>query len=339
MPITLGALAEKLGATLHGSEDHVIHGVASLGSASSDQLSFLGSSKFYSALKEAKAGAVLLKSNDLTRCSLNALVVEDPENAFIDALALFHPEPEFEAGIHASAIVDPSAQIAEGVCIGPRVVIGPNVSVGAGSRLEAGCILTRDCQLGEQCVIHPNVTLYPGVTLGDRVIIHAGSVLGADGFSYHQSAGRWRKVPQVAGVQVGSDVEIGALTTIDCGALDDTSIGNGVKIDDNVMIGHNVIIKDHTVIAACSAIAGSSKIGQYCMLGGMVAVGDHLTVPDGTVLMGCARVSANVSEPGVYSSGTGLHSRREWHRLTTRYKQLDTLHKRVTALEKEGEKS
>ncbi len=335
MTTTLAALAEMLSAELRGDPSYVVTGAASLDRATADQVSFLDSSRFRKALSNTQAGAVLLKKDDASHWPGNALLVDDPKNAFIDVVNHFHPEPAVESGIHETAVVSPEAELAEGVSVGPRAVIGPKVKIGRGSSIGAGSVITSDCVLGEDCVLHPNVTLYPNVRLGNRVVIHAGSVLGADGFGYHQTAGRWRKVPQVGGVSIGDDVEIGALTSIDCGALDDTLIGAGSKIDDHVMIGHNVVVGTHTVVAGCSGIAGSSKIGHYCVVGGMTAIGDHVTITDQVMFTGCSMVTSDVKDSGVYSSGTGLMDRRAWHRMVVRMKQLDDMGKRITALEKE----
>ena len=335
MALSLAALAEHLSAELKGDPEHVLTGAASLDRATSEQVSFLDSSRFRRALDNTEAGVVLLKKADAAHWSGHALFVDDPKNVFIDVVNYFHPEQPLVASIHETAVVSPEAQIAEGVAIGPRAVIGPHVTLGRGCFIGAGVVITSDCVLGEACVLHPNVTLYPHVRLGDRVVIHAGSVLGADGFGYHQTGGRWRKVPQVGGVSVGDDVEIGALTSIDCGALDDTVIGVGSKIDDHVMIGHNTQVGSHTVIAGCTGIAGSSKIGQYCVIGGMTAIGDHVTITDQVMFTGCSMVTSDVKDSGVYSSGTGLVERKAWHRMITRMKQLDGISKRVTALEKQ----
>lgn len=335
MTITLAALAEMLSAELIGDSAYEVTGAASLARATSNQVSFLGSSQFRKALTSTQAGVVVLTKDDISYWSGNALLVDDPKDAFIDVVNHFHPEVAVAPGIHETAVVSPEADLAEGVFVGPRAAIGPKVKVGRGSSIGAGSVITSDCVLGEDCVLHPNVTLYPNTRLGDRVVIHAGSVLGADGFGYHQTGGRWRKVPQVGGVSIGDDVEIGALTSIDCGALEDTIIGAGSKIDDQVMIGHNVEVGTHTVIAGCSGIAGSSKIGHYCVVGGMTAIGDHVTITDQVMFTGCSMVTSDVKDSGVYSSGTGLMDRRSWHRMVVRMKQLDDMGKRITALEKE----
>lgn len=313
---TLGELAEKLKAELIGDAKQSITGVASLEKATSQEVAFFEGGALTPLLANTKAGLVLLQEKDKKQCKTACLVLEKPRLAFATLLTLFQ-DTKPSSGIHPSAIIGKNCQIDPSSWIGPYAVIGDNTVI------------------GKNCYIHSRVTLYDGVQLGDRVIIHSGAVIGADGFGYEPNAkGEWIKVPQVGRVLMGNDVEIGANTTIDRGALDDTVIGTGVKIDNLVMIAHNVKIGDHTVIAACTGVAGSVVIGQHCVIAGAVCIGDHLTITDRVILMGAAVINKSINTPGVYSSLTGVHPRMQSHRLGLHFSKLDEMAKKIKQLEK-----
>jgi len=248
-------------------------------------------------------------------------------------------QPAYESGIHPTAIVDPTAIIAPSALIGPHAVIGARCSIGAMTQVGAGCVLGDDVSIGASSVLYPRVTIYYGVKVGDRAILHSGVVLGADGFGFAPdpslSKGAWGKIPQLGVVLVGHDVEIGANTTIDRGALDNTVIGDGVKIDNQVMIGHNCQIGAHTAIAACAGIAGSTIIGSRCTIGGKAGISGHLLIGDDVHISGGTDVIANIEQPGRYTGVYPFAEHKEWQRNAAVITQLSSLRKRLRLLERE----
>jgi UDP-3-O-[3-hydroxymyristoyl] glucosamine N-acyltransferase len=330
---TLADLAEKLNARLVGEGTVVISGIAPLYRAGQGEITFLLASIYKSYLTSTTASAVVLSEQHLAGYAGNALVVKDPSLSYAQLASLFSKKPELSQGIHPSAVVSASAILDPSVSIGAHCVVGNRVTIGAGTRIGHGTVIGDDCQLGEACQLAANVTLYSDVKLKDRVMIHSGVVLGADGFGLVNDRGRWVKIPQLGGVTLGNDVEIGANTTIDRGAMDDTVLEDGVKCDNQIQIGHNVQIGAHTAIAGCVGIAGSTKIGKHCMIGGASAIADHLVIADQVILTGAAQVSQSISEPGVYSSGLPVQPRLQWHRHVIRSRQLDQLFSRVKKLE------
>ncbi len=334
---TLKELAQKLSLTCEGDLDHKVVGVASLNFADSTHLSFCRSQKQLPLLSKTKAGIVILSPTMSSVFSGNRLLADDPQQALIEALLLLHPRQEVTPSCHPTAVIDKSVMIPQSAFIGPGVVIGEGVSLGENLVLSAGCSIGRNCRLGDDVHLAPHVVLYEDVRLGNRVSIHAGSIIGADGFGYHRKSfsGSWHKIPQIGGVFIEDDVEIGASTTIDRGALSDTHISRGVKIDNQVMIAHNVFIGEDTVIAGCSGIAGSTKIGSNCVLAGHCGIADNLTIADHVIFLGRASVSNSVSEPGIYGSGTGLLTRSRWLRLVARLRSLD---KTIIKINKQLEK-
>jgi UDP-3-O-[3-hydroxymyristoyl] glucosamine N-acyltransferase len=256
---------------------------------------------------------------------------------FAYATQLFAREDAVVAGIHPSASIAASAILAADVCIGAQVVVGEGATIGAGSRIGAGAFIGRDCHIGENVQIHPNVVLYHDVLLGDRVIIHSTSVIGADGFGFAFDGERSVKIAQLGGVRIGNDVEIGAASTIDRGAMLDTIIGDGVKIDNQVQIGHNCVIGKHTIICGCAALAGSVTVGEYCIFGGGSGAVGHITVADRVQVSAMALLSKSVTEAGMISSGTLASPTPEWKRNALRFQQLDSIAKRLKNLESKAD--
>lgn len=326
--VNLGELAHWLGAELHGDASCEVFSMATLANASAQQISFLANTHYQHQLTSTQAGAVLIKAESLSECPCSALVVADPYIAFAKISHLFDPAPKPTLTIHSSAVVAQTASIGEGVSIGANAVVGEGAVVGAGSVIGANAVVEDFAELGKDCVIHSNVTLYHHVQLGDRVTVHSGTVIGADGFGFAQHQGRWNKIAQVGSVRIGNDVDIGACSSIDRGALDDTVIAEGVIIDNQVQIAHNCAIGAHTAIAGCVGIAGSTTIGSYCTFAGQAGVAGHLTICDKVHVNMQAQVTSSISEPGSYSSGTGLHETARWRRLLVRFKQLDRLFKK-----------
>jgi len=329
-------LAQRFGLELRG-DDRVVHGVGTLADASPEQLGFLANPRYRAQLAETAAGVVVLRAEDAEARAGTALIARDPYVAFAKIAALFERKPLRDAGIHASAAIDPSASVDPSAHIGPHVSIGARSSVGAGAVIGPGCVIGDDCVVGEGCELVARVTLVTRVRLGKRVLIHSGAVLGADGFGIAMDHGRWIKVPQLGGVLVGDDCEIGANTTIDRGALGDTVLEEDVRLDNQIQVGHNVRIGAHTAMAGCSAVAGSASIGRHCLVGGGAGILGHLDVCDRVVITAMSLVTHSIREPGEYSSGTPLMDNRRWRKSAARFKQLDDIARRTRPGDKDSE--
>jgi len=333
---TLGEIAVVAGARLRGCDAAtVITGVAPLNRAEPGQLSFLTHARYRPFLTATRAAAVILSPRDAADFPVPALVASNPHVAYALAAALFEPAAESRRGIHPTAWVSPTAHIAADAWI------GPHCTVEAGAIVEAGVIVGPNCVIGEQAVLGAGtrlvaqVTLCHRVRLGCRVLGHPGAVIGSDGFGLALDRdGRWLKVPQLGGVCIGDDVEIGANTTIDRGALEDTVIEEGVKLDNQIQVAHNVRIGAHSALAGCVGIAGSARIGRHCMLGGGVGIAGHLEIADGVQITGMSLVTQSISEPGVYSSGLAVEPNRLWNKISARLRRLDEMFRRLAALER-----
>ncbi|WP_407311910.1 UDP-3-O-(3-hydroxymyristoyl)glucosamine N-acyltransferase [Pseudomonas sp. nanlin1] len=333
----LGQLADFLGATLCGSAETDITGLATLQEAGPGQLSFLANPQYRKFLGECRAAAVLLKAADAQGYVGNALIVADPYLAYARISHLFDPKPKASAGIHASAVVAPDAVVDPTACVGPFAVIESGARIAAGVTIGAHCFIGARCEIGEGGWLAPRVTLYHDVRIGQRVVIQSGAVLGGEGFGFANEKGVWQKIAQVGGVSIGDDVEIGVNTAIDRGALADTRIGNGVKLDNQIQIAHNVQVGDHTAMAACVGISGSTRIGKHCMLAGGVGLVGHIDVCDGVFITGMTMVTRSITEPGSYSSGTAMQPAAEWRKSAARIRQLDDMYKRLQQVEKRVE--
>jgi len=332
--LTAAALAERFALGLKGSGEATVSGVATLANAGPAQLSFLSNPRYRAQLATSHAGVVVMRADDAGEYAGTALVAKDPYVAFAKIAALFDPPPPLRPGVHASAVVDPSASVDPQAQVDAFCSIGARARIGAGAVVGPGCVVGDDCEVGEGCVLVARVTLVRRVRLGRRVLVHPGAVLGADGFGLAMDDGHWIKVPQQGGVVVGDDCEIGANTTIDRGAIEDTVLGEDVRLDNQIQIGHNVRIGAHTAMAGCAAVAGSATIGRHCLVGGAAGILGHLEVCDRAVITAMSLVTHSIREPGEYSSGTPLMPNREWRRNAARFRQLDTLARRVNALGK-----
>jgi len=321
---SLGELAVRFGLTLRGEPSLMVRSVATLSRANSGALSFLANSRYRKQLESTRATAVLLSADDESDCPVAALIDPNPYLAYARIAALMHPQISQAPGIHPSAVVASGARIASSASIGPLAVIEDDAQIGERVSIGPGCIVQKGACVGADSTLLSRVNLYPGVTLGQRCILHAGAVVGSDGFGFAPDGGIWVKVPQVGSVRIGDDVEIGANTTIDRGAIDDTVVENGVKLDNQIQVGHNVIIGAHTAIAACTGISGSTVIGQRCMIGGMVGFAGHLTIADDVMVTGCSLVSASIKKAGSYSSGMPTVETRLWRRMVAHLRRLDT---------------
>ncbi|WP_201203066.1 UDP-3-O-(3-hydroxymyristoyl)glucosamine N-acyltransferase [Pseudomonas sp. S37] len=332
--MTLGQLAEALGATLKGPEALQITGLATLQEAGPGQLSFLANPQYRKYLDNCQAGAVLLKAADAESFAGNALIVADPYQAYARISHLFDPKPKAVAGIHPSAVVAEDAQVDASASIGPFAVIESGARIEANVCIGAHCFIGARCVVGEGGWLAPRVTLYHDVTIGKRVVIQSGAVIGGEGFGFANEKGIWRKIAQIGGVTIGDDVEIGVNTAVDRGALSDTRIGDGVKLDNQIQIAHNVQIGDHTAMAACVGISGSTRIGKHCMLAGGVGLVGHIDVCDNVFISGMTMVTRSITEPGSYSSGTAMQPLADWRKSAARIRQLDDMAKRLQQLEK-----
>jgi UDP-3-O-[3-hydroxymyristoyl] glucosamine N-acyltransferase len=321
---SLGELAVRFGLTLRGEPDLKVRSVATLSHAESGSLSFLANSRYRRQLEITRATAVVVSAEDAAHSPVAALIHPNPYLAYSRIATLMHPEAGLKPGTHPSAVVSGRARIAASASIGPLVVVEDDAEIGERVALGPGCVVQRGARIGADSVLVSRVNLYPGVVLGKRCILHAGAVVGADGFGFAQHAGTWVKVPQVGSVRIGDDVEIGANTTIDRGAIDDTVVEDGVKLDNQIQVGHNVVIGAHTAIAACTGISGSTLIGQRCMIGGMVGFAGHLTIADDVVVTGCSLVSASIKKAGSYSSGMPTVETRLWRRMVAHLRRLDS---------------
>jgi UDP-3-O-[3-hydroxymyristoyl] glucosamine N-acyltransferase len=319
---SLGELAVRFGLELRGAPELKVTHVATLSQATEGSLSFLANSRYRRSLHTTRASAVVLAPDEAAGCPVAALITPNPYLIYARIASLFHPERVASPGIHPSAVVAGGARIAASAAVGPLAVIEEDAEIGEGVEVGPGCIVQRGARVGADTRLIARVNLYPGVRIGARCILHAGAVIGADGFGFASDRGTWVKVPQIGSVRVGDDVEIGANTTIDRGAIEDTVIGHGVKLDNQIQVGHNVVIGAHTAIAGCTGISGSTTLGQRCMIGGMVGFAGHLTIADDVVVTGCSLVSASIREAGSYSSGMPAVPTRAWRRMVAHLRRF-----------------
>ena len=332
---TLAQLADYLGAQLRGDAQCTVSGLAGLPEATDQHISFVSDPRNVSQLAETRAAAVVVRAELLDQVPGNALVSADPYLAFAKLSRLFDDRPALQAGIHPTALIDPAAQLAADVAIGPHVVVEAEVVIADGVEIGAGCYIGAATKIGKDSRFAPNVSCYHRVNIGERAIVHSGAVIGADGFGFANQQGRWEKIAQLGSVTIGDDVEIGANTAIDRGALQDTVIEDGVKIDNQVMVAHNVRIGSHTAIAACVGISGSTEIGSHCMIAGGVGFAGHLKITDRVFVTAMSFVTKSIKQPGSYSSGTAMMPTPLWKKNCVRMKQLDGLAKQIKQLEKE----
>ena len=332
MQFSAAELAQRLGLAVQGDATTMVAGVATLARATPDTLTFLANPRYRGQLADTRAGIVVMREADAAGHAGTALLAADPYSAFARAAALFEQREAAAPGIHPQAAVDPAARIDPGASIGPFASIGARSVVEAGAVVGPGCVIGEDCVVGAGSELVARVTLVRRVRLGRRVLIHPGAVLGADGFGLAMEGGHWIKVPQLGGVLVGDDCEIGANTCIDRGAIEDTVLEDDVRLDNQIQVGHNVHIGAHTAIAGCAAIAGSARIGRYCLIGGAAGVLGHLELCDRVVVTAMSLVTHSIREPGEYSSGTPLMDNRSWRKAAARFKQLDASARRLGAL-------
>jgi UDP-3-O-[3-hydroxymyristoyl] glucosamine N-acyltransferase len=332
----------RLSARITGRAEQEIAGVAPLDLGGPGQLAFLSNARYRAQAAASAATAIVLSPDDAAALfpqgrGQGALVTCPAPYAWfaLAAQVLAPAQPQWPAGVHPTACVDPTAQIDPLAAIGPQAVIAAQALIGAGAQVGAGSFIGEAARVGAATVLAPRVSLMHGCSIGARGIVHSGAVIGADGFGFAPFEGRYLKIPQTGVVRVGDDVEIGANTTVDRGALDDTVIGDGVKLDNQIQVGHNVVIGAHTVVAAQAGIAGSTTIGARCVIGGQVGIAGHISIADGVVVGGGASVTGTLRRPGVYGGGpTPADDLARWRRNMARFGQLDALAKRLKELER-----
>jgi UDP-3-O-[3-hydroxymyristoyl] glucosamine N-acyltransferase len=322
MGIALGELAVRFGCELAGDPAVSVDHVAPLQSAGPGALSFLANPRLTPQLSATRASAVVLDPASAAGSPVAALIASNPHALFARIATLIYPAPPLRPGIHPTAIVDPQAQVDQSCEVGPYALIAAGARIGARCLIGPACHVGPGVRLGADCRLLGRVTLAHDVLLGERVLIHAGAVIGSDGFGLARDRGHWLKVPQVGTVRVGDDVEIGANTTIDRGAMEDTVIAEGVKLDNQIQIGHNVQIGAHTAIAACTGVSGSVRIGARCMIAGACGLAGHLEICDDVVLTGMSMVAHSVTKPGIYTSVIPVEPIRHWWRVLTTLKRL-----------------
>lgn len=334
MPLySLKYVAAQVGGVVDGDDAYEVSGLGTLENAGPAQLSLYTGSRYLAQLSATVAGAVLVRKEDRASVHGHAIVVSDPYAAYAQLTHLFDRNTSVVPGVDPTACISASAVIADDVQICAGAVIGEGSQIGPGCYIGANTVVGARCDIGADSRLAANVTLYNDVTLGERALIHSGAVIGADGFGFAPHEGKWFKIAQLGGVTVGDDVEIGACTTIDRGALDDTIIGDGVKLDNQIMVAHNVEIGEHSAIAACTGIAGSTKIGKHVRIAGGAGIAGHITIADNSYISGMAMVTGSVKKAGSYSSGTALEPTASWRRNVVRFRQLDKLASRVKELE------
>ena len=330
---TAGELAVAIGAELRGGADTAVTGAASLDAAGPGDVTFFASKRYRSQLEASAAAAVILPEEAAAACPVTGLVVSNPYAAWARALAHLFPEPELAPGIHHRAVIGPDADIDPGARDDAQAVIGAGARVETGAWIEAGSVIGADCRVGAGSRLGPNATLYDGTEVGARVRVHAAAVLGARGFGLAPEGEGYREIPQVGRVVVEDDVEIGAGSTVDRAALDETRIGRGTKIDNLVQIGHNCRIGAHCILSGQAGISGSTEVGDHCTLAGQSGVAGHLRIPANTTLTAKAGVIGEIREPGVYS-GFPHQPHSEWRRDVAALRHIRELRHRLEALER-----
>lgn len=332
MPLCLDEIVERLGGQLAGDGKTVVSRIATLDGAAPGDLSFLANPKYRSQLAKTRASAVIVPAEAAAECPTAAILTPQPYLYFARVAQWLHAPVKPPAGVHPTAVIH--SAVPASASIGANTYVDDDVAIGDDVVIGANCSLGRGCRIGAGSRLHAGVAIYAGCVIGDRAIIHSGAVIGADGFGFaRDDDGVWEKIPQTGRVVIGDDVEVGANTTIDRGAIDDTVIEDGVKLDNQIQIGHNVHIGAHTALAACVGVSGSATIGKRCMIGGAVGIVGHLSICDDVAVTGLTMVSSSITEPGMYSSGWPAEPTGDWRRIVARVKRIERLVERVSKLE------
>ena len=331
---SLRELVARFGGEVRGDARVRVEQVATLEKATAAQVSFFSNKRYRPQLEATRAAAVVLAPEMADWTSAPRIVCDNPYAYFARLSAFFNP-PEVPAPReHPAAVVDPSVRVPASASIGPLAVVGPGAEVGEGTLVAGGACVGERVHIGRDCRIHANVSIYHDCVIGDRVILHSGAVIGADGFGLAMEAGRWHRIPQIGRVLIGDDVEVGANTTIDRGALDDTVIEEGVKLDNQIQIAHNCRIGAHTAIAGCTGVAGSTRIGRHCRIGGGAMIGGHIEIADNVEISGATAVPKSILKPGTYTSLFPISTHQDWLRNASHIRHLDALALRLRELER-----
>ncbi len=333
----LADIVARFGGQVQGDADTRVQQIGTLEKAGAGQIAFLANAKYRSQLEGSKASAVILSKADADATALPRIVCDNPYSYFARLSAFLNPLRDYAPGIHSSAVIGRGAQISPQAHIGPQVTVGEGAVIGAGTVVMAGCVIGDNTTLGEGVRLYPRVTVYHDCVIGNHVILQSGAVIGSDGFGMAWESGRWLKIPQIGRVLIGDHVEVGANTTIDRGALDDTVIEEDVKLDNQIQVAHNVHIGAHTAIAGCVGIAGSTTIGKYCRIGGSAGIIGHLQIADNVEIGSFTLVSKSIPEAGSYAGVYPFSKNDEWRSNAVHLRHLGELAKRVKALEKEIE--
>ncbi len=340
MSTRLGDLVESLGGELIGDPEVVISGIAPLDAAGASHITFLSNPRLRASAAATRAAALILTAREhatLGGAYSGACVLTDNPYAYYARAAQWFQAlgaQPLQPGVHPSAVIDPQAQVAATATIGPQVTVEADAVIGEHCVIGPGCVIGRGASIGEGTVFHPNVSFLAGCHIGARGGVQSGAVIGGDGFGFANDKGQWIKIPQTGGVRIGDDVEIGANTTIDRGALEDTVIGNGVKLDNQIQIAHNCVIGENTAMAGCVGVAGSAKIGRNCTFGGAAMVLGHLAIADNVHISSGSLVSRSIAEPGQYTGFYPLAKNADWEKTAAVVRQLDTMRDRIRELEK-----
>ncbi|TQF69987.1 UDP-3-O-(3-hydroxymyristoyl)glucosamine N-acyltransferase [Pseudoalteromonas luteoviolacea] len=330
---TLSQLAEYLGASLEGNADQPIVKIATLLNAKNQDIAFLANKKYRNQLESTEAGAVILSADEAEYFAGNKLICENPYVAYAKLAQYMDTTPSAASSIHSSACIDEEASLGQNVKIAANAVIESGAVIGDNVEIGAGCFIGKNARIGANTKLWANVTIYHDVVIGEKCLFQSGAVIGSDGFGYANESGEWVKIPQIGTVIIGDRVEVGACTSIDRGAIDDTIIHDNVILDNQIQIAHNVEIGYGTAIAGCSVMAGSVKIGKYCQIGGMVAINGHNEVCDGVIITGMSMVTKGISQPGIYSSGMPHTTNKEWRKNIAHLRNLSDFKARIKALE------
>ncbi len=332
MPLCLDEIVERLGGQLAGDGKTVVSRIATLDGAAPGDLSFLANPKYRSQLAKTRASAVIVPVEAAAECPTAAILTPQPYLYFARVAQWLHAPVKPPAGVHPTAVIH--SAVPASASIGANTYVDDDVAIGNDVVIGANCSLGRGCRIGAGSRLHAGVTIYAGCIIGDRVIIHSGAVIGADGFGFaREDDGAWLKIPQTGRVVIGDDVEIGANTTIDRGAIDETIIETGVKLDNQIQIAHNVRIGAHTAIAGCVGIAGSTRIGRRCTVGGAAMIIGHLTIADDVSISSGTLVTKSIAQAGTYTGSVPFLEHGQWLRNFSRLRHLDAMADRIRVLE------
>lgn len=334
MAVKLVDIAAQTESSLSGDGECLIESISDIKHASKGDITFLFNARYAKYLPDTNASAIVISSEYLDSCKIPALVSDNPRLLYARIANILKPEESYEAGISASSVIAEDASVDKSAHVGEGVVIESGAQIKPGAVIGSGCVIEKNAIIGAGTRLRSNATIGYNCSVGENCIIHSGAVIGADGFGFVKDGDSYLKIPQLGSVRIGNNVEIGANTTIDRGAIEDTVIGDGVKLDNQIQIAHSVTIGENTVISAATAIAGSTSIGRQCLIGGCVGIIEHLTITDNVIITGRTMVTRSITEPGSYSSSTPMDTTENWRKNSARFRRLDELAKRVTKLEK-----